>query len=172
MPSRTSTWAMWSFPARGDRALGGRGGCDPGTHGDDADRFDITRPSRRAHLAFGHGVHHCLGAPLARMEGVIALSALFERFPGLSLAVPSAACPPRWRRSSPTGTRNCRSWWVPRLRPCRPPGGPPQGRPAQWAEEGTAASRPRPLGGTADVRRVRGSPGSGTGTWLRRAGCR
>ncbi|WP_343298690.1 cytochrome P450, partial [Streptomyces sp. SID1034] len=69
-------------------------GRDPGTHGDDADRFDITRPSRRAHLAFGHGVHHCLGAPLARMEGVIALSALFERFPGLSLAVPSGALRP------------------------------------------------------------------------------
>lgn len=61
-------------------------GRDPEVHGPDADRFDITRPTRRGHLSFGHGVHHCPGAPLARMEAVIALSALFGRFPGLSLA--------------------------------------------------------------------------------------
>ncbi|GAB2810668.1 cytochrome P450 family protein [Streptomyces daliensis] len=38
------------------------------------------------HLAFGHGIHHCLGAPLARLEGRITLRALVERFPGLRLA--------------------------------------------------------------------------------------
>jgi cytochrome P450 len=43
------------------------------------------------HLAFGHGIHHCLGAPLARLEGQIALTALTARFPGLRLAVPSEA---------------------------------------------------------------------------------
>ncbi|MEU3529639.1 cytochrome P450 [Streptomyces sp. NPDC038707] len=69
-------------------------GRDPGVHGADADRFDITRPTRRTHLSFGHGAHYCMGAPLARMEAVIALSALFERFPRLSLAVPSAELAP------------------------------------------------------------------------------
>ncbi|MEO3798382.1 cytochrome P450, partial [Nonomuraea sp. B10E15] len=40
------------------------------------------------HVAFGHGVHHCLGAPLARMEMRIAFSLLFQRFPRLALADP------------------------------------------------------------------------------------
>jgi cytochrome P450 len=48
----------------------------------DPERFDIGRGDL-GHLAFGHGVHHCLGAPLARMEMRIAFPALFERFPGL-----------------------------------------------------------------------------------------
>ncbi len=50
--------------------------------------LDLDRKITR-HLAFGHGVHHCLGAPLARMEGQIALGSLLDRFPELSLAVPS-----------------------------------------------------------------------------------
>jgi cytochrome P450 len=41
-------------------------------------------------MAFGHGLHHCLGAPLARLEGRIALGALLARFPGLRLADPTA----------------------------------------------------------------------------------
>ncbi|MFG2577880.1 cytochrome P450 family protein [Streptomyces malaysiensis] len=61
-------------------------GRDERAYGPDADRFDITRSAR--HLSFGHGAHFCLGAPLARMEAVIALEALFTRFPGLDLAVP------------------------------------------------------------------------------------
>ncbi|MEU7132756.1 cytochrome P450 [Streptomyces sp. NPDC046261] len=64
-------------------------GIDPERHGPDADRFDITRPTRRDHLAFGHGVHHCIGAPLARLEASLALPALFDRFPELALAVPA-----------------------------------------------------------------------------------
>ncbi|MFJ6635814.1 cytochrome P450 [Streptomyces sp. NPDC091376] len=51
----------------------------------DADRFDATRPSKE-HLAFGHGVHFCLGAPLARLEVATALRLLFERFPDAQLA--------------------------------------------------------------------------------------
>ena len=50
-----------------------------------ADRFDPTRPPTR-HLAFGHGMHRCVGAELARMELLIALRALAERFPDLRVA--------------------------------------------------------------------------------------
>jgi 2-hydroxy-5-methyl-1-naphthoate 7-hydroxylase len=63
-------------------------GRDPGRHGPDAGEFDIRRTDVE-HLSFGHGVHFCLGAPLARMEARTALPALFERFPGLSLAAPA-----------------------------------------------------------------------------------
>ena len=52
---------------------------------DAPDTLDITRGAA-GHLGFGHGVHHCLGAPLARMEMRIAFPALFRRFPGLALA--------------------------------------------------------------------------------------
>ncbi|TDC47477.1 cytochrome P450 [Actinomadura sp. KC345] len=51
------------------------------------DRLDVTRAPKR-HVAFGHGPHFCLGAPLARLEGQIAIGALLDRFPGLALAVP------------------------------------------------------------------------------------
>jgi cytochrome P450 len=61
-------------------------GRDPAKYGKDADRFDVTRVDKE-HLAFGYGVHHCLGAPLGRMEARIALPALFDRFPDLQLSV-------------------------------------------------------------------------------------
>jgi cytochrome P450 len=64
----------------------GGAGRDPRVHGESASRFDVTRATRGEHLAFGHGVHYCVGAPLARMEARIALPALFTRFPGLRLA--------------------------------------------------------------------------------------
>jgi cytochrome P450 len=54
---------------------------------DKPDSLDITRGAA-GHVAFGHGVHHCLGAPLARMEMRIALPALLRRFPALALADP------------------------------------------------------------------------------------
>ncbi|TXS57506.1 cytochrome P450 family protein [Streptomyces sp. t39] len=52
------------------------------------DRFDITRDTR-GHLAFGHGLHFCLGAPLARLEARTALRALLERCPRLALDAPT-----------------------------------------------------------------------------------
>ncbi|MDQ4104823.1 MAG: cytochrome P450 [Actinomycetota bacterium] len=52
------------------------------------DTLDIARTDN-PHLAFGHGIHHCLGAPLARLEGRIALGTLLARFPRLRLAVPA-----------------------------------------------------------------------------------
>jgi cytochrome P450 len=64
----------------------GGAGTDPAHHGADADRFDIAR-RQNGHLAFGHGPHFCLGAPLARLEGRIALAALFRRLPGMTAAV-------------------------------------------------------------------------------------
>jgi cytochrome P450 len=53
------------------------------------DVLDVTR-GQIGHLAFGHGLHHCLGAPLARMELRLAFPALLRRFPGLRLADPPA----------------------------------------------------------------------------------
>ncbi|NBE95669.1 cytochrome P450 [Nonomuraea sp. KC401] len=59
---------------------------DPALTGD-PETLDITREAA-GHVGFGHGVHHCLGAPLARMEMRIAFPALLRRFPGLALADP------------------------------------------------------------------------------------
>nr|ADU56093.1 hypothetical protein CA878-15 [uncultured organism CA878] len=52
------------------------------------ERFDITRENKPSHLAFGHGIHHCVGATLARLELRVALPAVVRRFPSLRLAVP------------------------------------------------------------------------------------
>ncbi|MFE6840949.1 cytochrome P450, partial [Streptomyces sp. NPDC057705] len=60
----------------------------------DPDHLDITRKDN-AHLAFGHGIHYCLGAPLARLEGQIAIGTALHRLPGLTLAV--APDEIRWR---------------------------------------------------------------------------
>jgi hypothetical protein len=61
---------------------------------DNPDALDITR-SNNKHLSFGHGVHYCLGAPLARLEGQIAISTLLQRLPNLHLSV--APDQLRWR---------------------------------------------------------------------------
>lgn len=69
-------------------------GRDERAYGPSAARFDVTRRPEPRHLSFGHGPHYCLGAPLARMEATIALRGLFERYPGLALAVPADELPP------------------------------------------------------------------------------
>jgi cytochrome P450 len=60
---------------------------DPNVFSDPA-TFDITRSNARDHLAFASGIHACLGAALARIEGATALRALFETFPDLRLTAP------------------------------------------------------------------------------------
>lgn len=66
---------------------------DPKVHGPSTDTFDVTR-AVKDHISFGHGAHHCIGAPLARMEGELALPALFQRFPDMRLAVDASELKP------------------------------------------------------------------------------
>ncbi|WP_406690290.1 cytochrome P450 [Saccharopolyspora sp. ID03-671] len=82
--------------AAGDAIMAcfGAANRDPDVHGDDADEFDITRPSRRQHFAFGHGAHACIGSALARMQATTALRTFFERYPGAQLAVPTEELEP------------------------------------------------------------------------------
>ena len=71
----------------------------------DPDRLDVTRPAGpRGHLGFAHGPHFCLGAPLARVETEVALTAILRRFPDLAPASPVAVTrtpdPGTWRLSA------------------------------------------------------------------------
>lgn len=61
------------------------------------DQLDIARTPNR-HLAFGMGIHFCLGAPLARLEGRIAIQTLVQRFPHMQLAIPFEEV--KWRKST------------------------------------------------------------------------
>src|SRR5919199_4172864 len=61
------------------------------------DVYDITRADANRHVAFGKGIHVCLGAPLARVEGQVAFATLFRRFPELRLAIPAEEV--RWSGS-------------------------------------------------------------------------
>ena len=81
---------------RGDTVLAGlasanrdeRQFCNP-------DTLDLARDPNK-HVAFGFGIHYCLGAPLARLEGRIAINTILARFPDLGLSVPASAL--RWRK--------------------------------------------------------------------------
>ncbi|WP_217236907.1 cytochrome P450 [Streptomyces sp. AC555_RSS877] len=76
-------------------------GRDEQAHGPTAGDFDITRETRSRHISFGHGPHVCPGAALSRLEASVALPALYERFPGLDLAVPASEL-----RNKPVVTQN------------------------------------------------------------------
>ncbi|SDC53084.1 Cytochrome P450 [Paenibacillus sp. CF095] len=87
----TSRWALEDIEFRGEHiaqgelvivALGSANRDEQQFK--DADIFDITR-EKSSHLAFGKGIHLCLGAPLARLEGEIAVSTLLNRFPNIQL---------------------------------------------------------------------------------------
>ncbi|MFI5993674.1 cytochrome P450 [Streptomyces sp. NPDC051362] len=74
--------------ASGDAVMIGLTAADrDGTRYPAPDRFDIRREAR-GHIAFGHGIHYCLGAPLARLEARVALGSLLERCPDLALDGP------------------------------------------------------------------------------------
>ena len=75
IPAGARVLLMWGSANRDERRW------------EDPDRLDIIRPPRR-HLAFGDGIHHCLGAPLARLEGRIALEELLPRIPDYELSGP------------------------------------------------------------------------------------
>lgn len=104
-PAKVPSWRFATHPvpigdvviAPGEPVLAllASGGRDEAKHSV-PDQFLIDRADTD-HLAFGHGIHHCIGAALARMEGRIAISRLFARFPEIQLARPVAAL--RWRVS-------------------------------------------------------------------------
>jgi cytochrome P450 len=91
-PTKVQTRVITETHVRADREL--REGdvafmCIAGANRDerafpDPDRVDISRDTRH-HIAFGLGGHHCLGAPLARLEGHLGLRTLFERCPDLEV---------------------------------------------------------------------------------------
>ncbi|MGW4204225.1 cytochrome P450 family protein [Streptomyces sp. NPDC004726] len=93
-PTRDITLSGTVIP-KGTPVLAGysAAGRDPGSHGRDADRFDVTRVPATRHLSLGHGAHYCVGSPLARLETTIALERLFTRYPELDLAIPEAELP-------------------------------------------------------------------------------
>jgi cytochrome P450 len=92
---RTGRLAHRDTEVAGERVAGGSlvililGGAnrDPAVFAD-PQRFDVTRTDADRHIAFSQGIHYCLGAGLARLEGEIGLRALFTRFPDLALAGP------------------------------------------------------------------------------------
>jgi cytochrome P450 PksS len=80
----------------------------------DADTFTITRDPNR-HIAFGHGVHYCLGAALTRLEGRVAVQVLMQGMPDLRLAVDNQQL--RWRTHPiMRGLQRLPVTWTPRIR--------------------------------------------------------
>lgn len=98
----TSRWAGENFQFAGKKISRGElvvvalnaANRDPDQF-DDPEVFEISR-EKSPHLAFGKGIHHCLGAPLARLEGKIAISRLLDRFPDLKLRIPESKL--KWRQ--------------------------------------------------------------------------
>lgn len=78
----------------GELVLTGLGAAnrDPGKFGPTAEELDITRPDANHHISFGSGVHHCLGAALARLEGRRTIPRVLRRFPAAELATDT----PEW----------------------------------------------------------------------------
>jgi cytochrome P450 len=79
----------------GDRTIGegdvlylgvGAANHDPAHWGDDADEVRIDRADAAMHVQFGLGIHHCMGAHLARLQAEVALTSMFARLPGLRSA--------------------------------------------------------------------------------------
>ncbi|MEU8074393.1 cytochrome P450 [Catellatospora citrea] len=95
-PVKTSTFRMATEPVEFDGVTVPAGAIvmvsllsanhDPQVFAD-PERFDPARTDNQ-HLAFGHGIHYCLGAPLARLEGEIAFNGLLDRFPKLRATQP------------------------------------------------------------------------------------
>jgi cytochrome P450 len=71
----------------GDTVLTGIGAAnrDPAKFGPTADELDLDRANAREHVSFGSGIHHCLGAALARLEGQAVIGTMVRRFPDLAL---------------------------------------------------------------------------------------
>ena len=105
---RPRTWRSAASPSRRDSlvilALAGAN-RDPRFLAD-GDGLDVTRDAA-GHVAFGHGVHHCLGAPLARMEMRIAFPALLRRFPGAGPRRCRSTRSSSGRSTSSTGCGRC-----------------------------------------------------------------
>ena len=94
IPSEDITIGTQTIP-KGEMVMPFLGAADrDATQFPDPDRLDITRADNR-HIAFGMGIHFCLGAPLARMEGQIAINTLLARLPKLALATDK----PQFRQS-------------------------------------------------------------------------
>jgi len=97
-PVHASPFGMWILTRYDDAVMVlrdprfGRAGI---AHFADPDRLNVARRENR-HIAFGFGIHFCLGAPLARVEGQIAIGTLLRRMPDLTLVSQT----PDWRESS------------------------------------------------------------------------
>lgn len=74
IPAGSKVWLLWAAANRDESKF------------PDPDRFDMHRPNAREHLAFGYGIHHCLGAPLARLEARVAYEELLKRLRNLRFA--------------------------------------------------------------------------------------